>query len=162
MGITHHEEDDFANDGDAFTKKLREFQQRANRMDIQRLTGEVPPLGEITPRAWRVACRRWPALHAINVYIKRAPDIAQRRGLVYCKSQWLNGPEKANVSGTITEMGLLFAVREIIQAAGVKDPSPVVSLVNKLMPPCLHPDCHPQCQGGFLPPMTNEHPHEES
>lgn len=161
IGITPPE-DDFMNSNEKFTERLREFQRRADRQQIRRMSGELTPLSDVTTRAWQVACRRWPALHSINVYIKRAPDIAQRRGLVYCKAQWLNGPEEVNVNGTIMEMGVLRAVNEMLQTAKVKDPSPIIALVEQLMPTCLHPDCHPQCRGGFLPPMTSEHPREES
>ena len=44
---------------------------------------------------WETMCDRYPSLRMIDTFFRRAPDISQRYGRVYCKSEWLLGPEQS-------------------------------------------------------------------
>lgn len=95
---------------------------------------------------WAYVRERHPELNAINTFIRRAHEIAARYGVVYCKSDWWFGPRDVDdIQGSIPEVGVARALRAIVEQKGITYKY-VYEAVLMLMPPCLDPACHPNCQ----------------
>lgn len=113
---------------------------------------------------WETMCDRYPSLRMIDTFFRRAPDISQRYGRVYCKSEWLLGPEQSVSTPnavSIPDVGVERAITAISQSLGITHPRLVMVVARLLMPPCLHQDCIPHCRGGFMP-MSTAHQYEAS
>lgn len=108
---------------------------------------------------WQYVCRRWPEFFLLSRFFLRAPDIAQRYGMQYCRGQWFRGPkgvrEGAGVS--IPEVGVLRATIALMMRNRVRLDA-LTMVVAELMPPCLHPDCASGCVGGFMPTSNERQP----
>lgn len=106
---------------------------------------------------WKMMCDKYPRLRMVDIFLRRAPDIAQRYGHVYCKSEWLLGPEQSVSTPnavSIPDAGVERAVNFISESEGITHPRLVMSVVRILMPQCMHQGCVPHCRGGFMQMST--------
>lgn len=106
-------------------------------------------------RYWEMIRHRYPEFNAIDTFLRRAPDISQRYGRVYCKSEWWLGPSRGlstevTQGHAIPDVGVHRAISSIIEAKGVEHRH-IYKAVQDLMPPCLHPECQPACRGQTMP-----------
>lgn len=112
-------------------------------------------------RYWEMIRHRYPEFNAIDTFLRRAPDISQRYGRVYCKAEWWLGPARglstqSTLSGSIPDVGVHQAILSIIEAKGVEHRH-IYRVVQDLMPPCMHPGCQPACRGQAMPVTSNVH-----
>lgn len=125
---------------------------------------------------WRFVCQRYPEMHALSTFFRRAPDIAQRYGLVYCKSEWWRGPDPrmstmstdpvstgsvATMSTkSIRDIGVEAAVRHIMGLRKISHQRVFIAALE-MMPLCKHPGCQPKCRNTFMP-ISSAHQSEAS